>query len=101
MGRSGRLLKLILLLVAAAFAALFTIQNIERTSVLSLDIGVVAYQFAEPQPIPYIALSAFGIGLLLAGFLGIFQRMSLAKKVRELEREVATTGLKAPDDDWT
>ncbi len=101
MGRSGRLLKLILLLIAAAFMALFTIQNLGRTSVLSLDLGVVAYQFAEPQPIPYIVLSAFGIGLLLAGFLGIFQRMALAKRIRELEREAATAGLKAPDDDWT
>ena len=81
--------------------ALFTIQNLGRTSVLSLDLGVVAYQFAEPQPIQYIVLSAFGIGLLLAGFLGIFQRMAMAKRIRELEREAATAGLKAPDDDWT
>ncbi len=101
MGRSGRLFKLILLLLAAAFLALFTVQNIGRTSVLSLDLGVVAYQLAAPQPIPYIVLASFGTGLLLAGFLGIFQRMALAKHIRKLEREATTASLKAAEDDWT
>lgn len=101
MGTSGRLAKLILLLVAAAFLALFTIQNIDRTSVLTLDLGVVAYALAEPQPIPFMVLAAFGTGLLVAGFLGIYQRLVLAKRIRELEREVATAGLQAADDDWS
>lgn len=101
MGRSGRFFKLFLLLIAAAFLALFTIQNLGRTSTLSLDLGVVAYGLVEAQPIPYMVLTAFGAGLLLAGFLGIFQRMAMAKRIRELEREAATASLKTPDDDWT
>ena len=89
------------MLTAAAFLALFTIQNLGRTSELSLDLWIVAYKLSQPQPIPFMLLAAFGAGLLLAGFLGIFQRMGLAKRIRELEREAATAGLKAPDDDWT
>ena len=95
------MIKLFLLLLSAAFLGLFTVQNIERTSLLSLDLGVVAYQLTVPQPIPFMVLGAFGAGLLLAGFLGIFQKMGLAKRIRDLEREVASAGLKAPDDDWT
>lgn len=101
MGHSGRWIKLILLVFAAAFLALFTVQNLSRTSELSLDLGLVAYKLAEPQPIPYMLLTAFGAGLLLAGFLGIFQRMGMTKQIRNLERDAATAGLKAPEDDWT
>lgn len=101
MSHSGRLLKLILLVVAAAFLSLFTVQNLGRTAELSLDLGLVAYRLSQPQPIPYMLLASFGTGLLLAGFLGIFQRMGMAKRIRQLEREAATAGLKAADDDWT
>ena len=101
MSHSGRLLKLILLVVAAAFLSLFTVQNLGRTAELSLDLGLVAYRLSHPQPIPYMLLASFGTGLLLAGFLGIFQRMGMAKRIRQLEREAATAGLKAADDDWT
>jgi uncharacterized integral membrane protein len=100
-GHSGRWIKLILLCLAAAFVALFTVQNMGRESELSLNLWVVAYKLKAPVPIPYMLLTAFGSGLLLAGFLGIIQRMGLARKLRDLEQDTARSSLREPDDDWT
>ena len=101
MGNSGRWLKLIGLILAAAFAALFTVQNLGRTADLSLNLWVVAYKLKTPQPIPYMLLTAFGSGLLVAGLLGMINRLGLQRKVRELEREVIRTNAAPTPDDWT
>ena len=101
MRHTGRLFNLILICLAAALVVLFTIQNLGRVSDLSLNLWVVAYKLKTPQPIPYMIIASFGSGLLLAGFLGTFQRISLQRRVRELEREAAKSSLRQPDDDWT
>ena len=101
MGNTGRWFKLIVLFLAVAFVALFTIQNLGRTSDLSINFWIVAYKLKVPQPIPYMLLFAFGSGLLLAGFLGTLNRMGLQRRLRELERETARSNLSSQDDDWT
>ncbi len=101
MGNTGRWFKLIVLLLAAAFLALFTIQNLGRTSDLSINLWLVAYKLKAPQPIPYMLLFAFGSGLLLAGFLGTINRMGLQRRLREIERDAARANLSNQDDDWT
>jgi uncharacterized integral membrane protein len=100
-GHTGRWFILIVLVLAAAVGALFTIQNGSRVSDLSLDLMVVAYQLKNPAPIPYMLWAAFGSGLLLAGSWGTFQRLGLQRRVRDLEQEVARNSLRAQDDDWT
>ena len=101
MGNTGRWLKLTVLFLAAAFVALFTIQNLGRTSDLSINLWLVAYKLKTPQPIPYMLLFAFGSGLLLAGFLGTLNRMGLQRRLRDLERESARSNISNQDDDWT
>ena len=101
-GHAGRWIKLIVLGLAVAFIALFTIQNLGRTSDLSLNLWVVAYKLKEPQPIPYMLLAAFGSGLLIAGILGSLNRLGVQRKLRTLEQEAARSHVGAPaQDDWT
>ncbi len=98
---SGRWFSIVVLVLAASFGGLFTIQNAERVSDLSLNLWVVAFQLQEPQPIPYLLWGAFGIGLLIAGALGSLQRLALQRRVRTLEQDVARASLRTSDDDWT
>ncbi len=101
MGHTGRWIKIILICLAAAFVALFTLQNLGRVSDLSLNLWFVAYKLKTPQPIPFMLLIAFGAGLLFAGFFGSLQRMALQRKLNNFERENVRAGLREPDDDWT
>ena len=101
MGHAGRWFILIVLGLAAAVGALFTIQNSERVSELTLNLWLVAFQLDAPQPIPYLLWAAFGGGLLLAGALSSAQRIGLQRRVRDLEQEVARASLRASDDDWS
>ena len=101
MGQVGRWFILIVLVLTAALGALFTIQNSSRVTELSINLWVVAFELAEPQPVPFLILGAFGAGLILAGALGSFNRMGLQRKIRELERQAAQSSIRTSDDDWT
>ena len=101
MGQVGRWLILFGLVATAALGALFAIQNSSRMTELSLNLWIVAFELAEPQPVPYLILGAFGVGLILAGALGSFNRLGLQRKIRKLEQEIARSSLRAADDDWT
>jgi hypothetical protein len=100
--RPGRIVSYALLIIALVIGVLFTVQNLERTSDLSLDLWLVAYHLAEPQPIPYLLWGALGVGLIIAGAAGVLMRMGVQRRVRELEQQVARANLSStPDDDWT
>ena len=101
MGHTSRWFLLIVLVLAVAVGALFTLQNSMRLTELSLNLWFVAFQLEDPQPIPYLLLGSFGGGLILAGAIGTFNRMSLQRRVRDLEQEVARASLRTADDDWT
>ena len=101
MGQVGRWFILIVLVPTVALGALFTIQNSSRVTDLSINLWVVAFELAEPQPVPFLILGAFGAGLILAGALGSFNRMGLQRKLRELERQAAQSNTRTTDDDWT
>jgi hypothetical protein len=100
-GHTSRWFLLIVLVLAVAVGGLFTVQNSMRLTELSLNLWVVAFQLQDPQPIPYLLVGAFGVGLILAGAIGSFNRMGLQRRVRELEQEVARASLRTSDDDWT
>ena len=60
-----RWLLVILLVIAAVPAALFTIQNANWTAQLSLDLHLYATQLKQPMPVPHLMWMAFGVGLPL------------------------------------
>lgn len=61
----GRWILLILLLIGGGVGALFTIQNLSRTSELSLDLFFVGFELQKALPVPYLLGAAFGVGLLV------------------------------------
>ena len=59
-----RWMLLLVLLVAALPAALFTIQNANWTAQLSLDLHIWASQLKAPMAVPHLMWISFGVGLL-------------------------------------
>ena len=101
------LLVVVLLLLSAA--ALFTVQNIERTTDLSFDMWVWAGHLKQPLPVPTLLLGAFGAGLVLGGGWGLLGRMAAQRRAADLEQDVARLSLRSPggasgsapaDDPW-
>jgi hypothetical protein len=86
----------LLVLVAVAF----TLQNQSRATSLSLDLYVGAWRLAEPVPVPWLMWGCFGGGLVVAGAWGWLRGISAARRVRQLEQQLATSGARAPKDDW-
>jgi uncharacterized integral membrane protein len=99
--RPIRYMTWISLILVLLVGAMFTVQNLDRTSDLSLDLYLVAYHLSDPIPVPYILWAAFGLGLLVAGAWAVFSRMSLHRYIRDLEQQQTRTNLTNPDDDWT
>ena len=101
MGTTGRWIKFFVLCLAAAFIALFTVQNLSRTSDLSLNLWLVAFKLKAPQPIPYMILASFGAGVVLAGFFSSLNRLGAHRPIQPSEAQAARKSSPSPEDDWT
>ena len=101
MGTTGRWFFLLVIVATAALGTLFTVQNLERVTDLSLNLWVVAFALKTPQPIPYLLWGAFGSGLLIAGSVGIVQRGALQRKIRSLEQDAVRAGSQSTGDGWS
>lgn len=89
MGRSTLVAVVVILLLAVG--ALFVVQNSARSTQLSLDLGVAAWQLERPVPIPALIGVCFGAGLLVgAGSVGL-RMMRLSSRIRQLEQQVVVT----------
>lgn len=61
---AARILLLVLLVIVAVPATLFTIQNLGWTAQLSVDLHVWASRLKAPMPVPYLMWISFGVGIL-------------------------------------
>ncbi len=99
-----RWILLVVVLLVVGLATLFTVQNLGRTTDLSLDLWVWAAHLRQPVPVPYLLLACFGSGLLLGGAWGLVAKMSSASRIADLEQDVARASLgrasTASDDPW-
>ena len=57
-----RVLLLMLLVVVAVPGALFTIQNLEWTAQLSIDLYSWAWKLQQPMPVPHLMWISFLVG---------------------------------------
>jgi len=55
---------LVVVVIAAIPAALFTVQNANWVAQLSLDLQFSAWILKEPMPVPYLMWMSFGVGIL-------------------------------------
>jgi hypothetical protein len=96
--RTATVLSLLLRLAILGIAVLFTIQNMSRTSVLSLDLWLFGIQLGEPQPLPYLIWTALAVGLILGLTRGMQGRRQSIRRIRELEAELVRQELdKGPE----
>ena len=96
------LLKLLIL----GSAALFTVQNHNRTIDLSLDLWAIGFQTTEPTPVPLLLWTALVVGLSIGIGWGIQSRRQAVRRIRQLEADLVRMELgRAPalpkDDEWT
>lgn len=81
---------LILLAASLSLILLFTIQNMDQTVELGLNLGPVgAWRFAKPQPAVFVVLGAFAGGLVLVGLFAVLEIVLFERRIRRLNRLVA------------
>jgi len=97
---ASKTITLIVILLIAICAVLFTIQNLNRVSDLSLNLGFVAVHLKDPQPLPYLLWSAFGggalCGVIFAALLGRGSRPASIS-----HEGFGNAGVGATSDDWS
>lgn len=88
---------MVMVLGVMGVLGLFWVQNMGRTTQLSLDFGLFAWQLAEPIAITNLVGVAFAAGLA-CGMLP-FATLSLrsSRRARRLERELAVAGITKKD----
>lgn len=92
------ILRVSVLLLLGLAVVMFTIQNLSRTTLLSFDMYVYAWQIARPVPVPWIMWGSFGVGVLLTSVISWGRQRRLKKTVSRLEQEalLRSAGRAAP-----
>lgn len=85
--RWSSVFRLLAVLLVVLAAALFTVQNYTRTTPLSFDVYVAAWQLARPVPVPVVAWASALVGALFAWFTGWRGRRRLAQRLARAEQE--------------
>ncbi len=81
-------------------SALFVVQNMGRTTQLSIDFGVAAFQLPQPVEVPVLMGVCLLVGIVCGAVAFIPGRMAANKKARRLEQQLALGG-DGSDDGWT
>ena len=78
---------------------LFVLQNGERATQLSLDLGFRAWELQRPVTVPLLIAVCFTSGLVVAGVPLGLRSLRLQSKIRRLEqgRPPLNTGPMSPD----
>lgn len=93
-------LKWLLVVLALLTIVAFTMQNMSRTTGLSLNLGLWAWKLREPVAVPALLWGSFGVGLVVAGAWGWLRSSTLSRRVRKLEQELALTSVRGGGTDW-
>lgn len=88
----------VLLAVLGIVVYLFAVQNGLRTVMLSLDLGFAAWQLAKPVTAPALMSICFALGFLVGGVILLPRTLSLRRRVKQLEGQVALSG--GDDEPW-
>lgn len=82
-------------------AVMFTVQNLGRTTELSLDLWVVAWRLRQPVPVPVALWIALGSGFVLGAALVLFQGSRARSRARQRARARSSLGdSHRSADDW-
>jgi len=82
----------LLAVVGIAVGILFVMQNMARTTTLTLDLYVGAWELSEPVPVMTLVGVGFGAGFLVCLVLATWRSLKTRKRIRSLENQVALGG---------
>ena len=94
----------LLIMVAAAAGVLYLgwVQNSQRFTQLSLNLGPIgAWQLSNPVAVPVLIASCFGAGFGAGALVFIGNSMRLSRRVRRLEQQVSLSGADDHSSDWS
>jgi uncharacterized membrane protein YciS (DUF1049 family) len=89
---TGRWIVVVLVVLTVLAGVAFSVQNSARTTQLSFDVGVAAWELEQPLSIPLLIGVCFGSGLALGVATMGVRAARLAMRVRQLEQQVALQG---------
>ena len=89
MGNAFKGLMLVLFLGLCVVGAAFVAQNSARTTQLSLNLVVAAWELRQPVSVMGLLGLAFGAGAFVGALPMFLRSRALKSRVRTLEREVA------------
>lgn len=76
--------------------ACFTVQNSSRTTQLSFDLYFGAWKLVDPAPVPMLMWGSFLLGAVVVWTYTLGKSMTLSRRVRQLEQEMALSGRAHP-----
>ncbi len=88
--------RIVILVIAAVLgfsgvgvAVLFLMQNSGRTTQLSLDLWLAAWQLGEPVSVTGVMGVSFGAGFLVCAVLAIWRSLVSRRQIRKLQQQLA------------
>jgi len=85
-----KLLYTIIATLVVLFIITFSLAN-------TTEVPIRYYNFINVSIETYLLIFiSFGVGIILAGFMGIVERLRLAREVKKLKKEIKKLGKKAP-----
>ena len=90
---AGRWTLLIVVLLITGLLALFVVQNLGRTTDLSLDLWFGAWHLSRPVPVPTLLLGTFLAGLCTSGAWALVSHMGASRRIDLLEQDLARASL--------
>ena len=91
-----RVMALLLGLAAVGCAVLFWFQNAARTTQLSLNLGLVAWELSQPLSVPVLVASSVGVGFFLGSLVFGWLALAASRRARRAERAVPPASTWAP-----
>jgi uncharacterized integral membrane protein len=90
---------LTLIVLVGLVATAFTIQNSAFEAPLQLNLWVAAWKLRAPVGVPLLMWSSFGAGMVLAGTIVGLRSVTLGRRIKQLEHELAM-GANRGKDPW-
>ncbi|MFT6161854.1 MAG: ABC-type Fe3+ transport system permease subunit [Myxococcota bacterium] len=91
--------RVVILVIAALFGfsgigvgVLFFLQNSARTTQLSLDLWLAAWQLGEPVSVTALIGVSFAAGFVVCGVLAAWRSLVTRRQIRKLQQQLALGG---------
>jgi uncharacterized integral membrane protein len=85
--RWSTVIRLSFVLTLLLAAAMFTVQNSSRTTLLSFDVYFAAWELARPVPVSAVVWASVAVGALITWMMGLRRRISMGRTIARLEQE--------------